>query len=210
MTETGEQERKVAHPFARAGMGVGPWRFVGVAQIPPTSLGEANPDAYNNALRDLPKLKAGLGTCACCGMAIMNIFIVRDSAGDLWGVGCDCIRKTHRKGEPIYDAAMQAKAEMDRMARHEREDRKAAAIRARLADESVRAALKAQPHPNEWRRSQGATLLDWADWMMDHAGTRGQMDVGHVIERTVAAATQKGSGDEAGKEGTDAEGQAVQ
>jgi len=87
------------HPFEAAGMGHGPYRFNGVFD-----LAEAmNPDSAANfgnmrgGLKDAPNLKAGMGTCACCGHAIMVICIVEDGAGDLWGVGSDCVLKTEEK-----------------------------------------------------------------------------------------------------------------
>jgi hypothetical protein len=90
-----------AHAYELAGMGTGPYSFCGIVEMPnlsensATSFGSANPYAEVQSL----KLKAGAGTCACCGMAITVICVVRDGAGDRWGVGSDCIEK-------IGDAAL--------------------------------------------------------------------------------------------------------
>lgn len=76
-------------------MGLGPFRFVGIVSIPSSSVAEANPDAYNNALRDLPNdLIGGCGTCSCCGQSIMHVCIIRNAAGERYGVGTDCVLKT--------------------------------------------------------------------------------------------------------------------
>ena len=88
-----------AHPFERAGMGVGPYLFCGISEMPNQSedsagnFGNMNPFVEIHALG----LKAGAGTCCCCGMAITVICIVSDAAGDKWGVGSDCVLKA---GEP--------------------------------------------------------------------------------------------------------------
>jgi hypothetical protein len=94
MQNTSSSELK-AHPFELAGLGTGPYRFVGMVSIPGPSLAEANPEAYNNALRELPRdLVGGCGTCSCCGMAIMNICIVVNGQGQRYGIGSDCVLKT--------------------------------------------------------------------------------------------------------------------
>lgn len=88
------------HPFFLAGFGDGPYRFLYCYD-----LGEAmNPDSAANFgnmtgwTKDAPKLKAGLGTCACCGMAISLICIISNAAGELYGVGSDCAEKTGNDG----------------------------------------------------------------------------------------------------------------
>lgn len=87
-----------AHPFELAGMGRGPYQFVGMVSIPGAALAEANCEAYNAALRELPRdLIGGCGTCSNCGMAIMNICIIRDADGKRYGVGSDCVLKTDDK-----------------------------------------------------------------------------------------------------------------
>jgi len=88
------------HPFYKAGLGEGPYRFVGCFDM-----GEAmNPNSAANFgnmrgwVADAPKLEAGLGTCTVCGMGIMIICIVKNAAGKLYGVGSDCIEKCDDNG----------------------------------------------------------------------------------------------------------------
>lgn len=92
MTET------KAHPFELSGMGTGPYRFVGIVSLPSSSLAEANPDAYNGALRECAeiagKVSNGLGSCRHCGTAIMHNCIVTDAQGIRYSVGSDCVIKT--------------------------------------------------------------------------------------------------------------------
>jgi hypothetical protein len=119
-----------AHPFELAGLGTGPYRFVGMVSIPSLSLAEANPDAYNNALRELPRdLVGGCGTCANCGMAISNICIVVDAQGRRYGIGSDCVLKT-------YDSYL-GNAVKVAVAKHQREQRRVRAEHKRAEQHKV-------------------------------------------------------------------------
>lgn len=93
-------ETTAIHPFFLAGMGEGPYRFEGCydlgAALDPASA--ANFGSMRGWAKDAPKLKAGLGTCACCGMGIMLICIIRNADGDLYGVGSDCVEKADQGG----------------------------------------------------------------------------------------------------------------
>ncbi len=96
---TAQQEPKALHPFYET-LGPGPYRFVGcydlgAAQDPTSAANFGNMTGW---LSDAPRLKAGLGTCAHCGTAIMNICIVRVGNGDLYGVGEDCVEKCSQGG----------------------------------------------------------------------------------------------------------------
>lgn len=123
-----------AHPFEISGMGVGPYRFVGIYEMPTPGDGSAamfaNADPFSE-IRALV-LKAGAGTCACCGMAITVICVVIDGVGDRWGVGSDCIEKI---GEPaLCNAAKVAVAKRRaKMARSRRDEKCAAQRQAWLA-----------------------------------------------------------------------------
>lgn len=85
----------VAHPFELAGMGHGPYRFVGLVEMPNLSENSASNFGGNNPYAEVQSfhMKAGAGTCACCGMAITVICVVQDGLGDNWGVGSDCVEK---------------------------------------------------------------------------------------------------------------------
>lgn len=106
------------HPFELAGLGRAPFRCVGVYQIPSQALAAQNPDAYNNALRMMPR-GYGCGTCNFCGQAIMNCYLINSADGRKFAVGCDCVEKT-------ADGPLITKVEAERR-RIERERRQAAA-----------------------------------------------------------------------------------
>lgn len=124
-------KQKAAHPFELAGMGRGPYAWVGFIELP--DLAEASAANFGNAdpyaeIRSY-NLKAGAGACACCGAGIRNVCIVRDADGGNWGVGCDCAEKT---GDP----ALGDKAKIE-IARKQRRQRQARADKQRAARREV-------------------------------------------------------------------------
>ena len=96
------------------GVGKAPFKVVGVATIPSLSLAEANPEAYNNALRELPR-GYRLGTCHVCGRGISVNYLIHDADGARLAVGSDCVTKT---GDTILIAQVKRiKSEADRLKR---------------------------------------------------------------------------------------------
>jgi vacuolar-type H+-ATPase subunit H len=73
-------EQPKAHPFEIAGMGIGPFSFVGACDI-------------NDRSEGLPK-GVGLGTCAHCGRGIVVNCIIKNGTGELFSVGSSCVAKT--------------------------------------------------------------------------------------------------------------------
>ena len=126
-------------------------------------------------------MSLGKGSCAFCGTYIVEHFWVKSADGKSFKVGSDCIYKSDDAGLRMMVDADKAKAKRDKDAA------KVAAVREQMADGSIREALASMPHPKGW---EGKTLLDWADWMMEHAGTKGRLDVGRVIK----AGEERGGG----------------
>lgn len=114
------------HKWTEYGLGEAPFRFVGVAQIPSPSLAEANPDAYNNAMRALPP-GYHCGTCAVCGMPLMNNYLIKSADGRTFSVGCECVLK--RGDRSLVDAV---KAEERKRRREAYAIKKAAEREARM------------------------------------------------------------------------------
>jgi hypothetical protein len=96
---TNKIENQKLHPFEAAGMGRGPYRFVGLVELPDLSENSARNFGNSNPYAEVQSynLKAGAGTCACCGLAIRVICVVRDADGGNWGVGSDCVEKVGDK-----------------------------------------------------------------------------------------------------------------
>lgn len=111
----------VFHPWELAGLGLAPFRFVELAELPPKSLLEANPDAYNNRMRDLPT-EVGLGSCHYCGNGIRFNFIIESFDGKRFAVGSECVRKLNLKGSD--DLKLENDVRRARLAK-EREKREA-------------------------------------------------------------------------------------
>lgn len=145
------------HPFEAAGLGCGPFRFIGAWSFPSPSLAEQNPSAYQNALASMPRdVKNGCGTCANCGRAIMNVCIVANAAGDRWGVGCDCVLKTGDRciGDPAKVAVARLEKEKRSAARARRE---AARYAARMAEvDAVTGETRQQRYDRERAEARAA------------------------------------------------------
>lgn len=78
--------------FLLAGLGEAPFVLKGIFELPGRSLLEANPDAYNNAMRDKP-VGYACGTCALCGTGIMVNYLVDSACGKKHAIGSECIGK---------------------------------------------------------------------------------------------------------------------
>jgi hypothetical protein len=106
-----------------------PFKFLGIFQLPSTSLLEANPDAYYNALKEMP---CSCGSCAYCGTGIIYNYIIKDADGRKFAVGCDCIE---RISQELVSEAKKARKEL---AVQLLINKKAAATRARHDAERVK------------------------------------------------------------------------
>lgn len=147
------------HKFEAAGLGKAPFKFVGAE----TKTYQACPGA---------PIQPG-GSCDYCGTAITIHCHVVSADGKRFKVGSDCIAK-------VGDAGLKrAVDQVKKAAKKAREQARIAEGAGMLWDPELREKLEAQPHPNGFK---GKTLLDWANWMLDHAGTRGKLQVARTIE----------------------------
>lgn len=148
----------MCHPFEKT-LGLGPYKFVGEFTIKVGSMG------VTTTARPHGKLIRGAGTCAHCGMAIMNVFQVQIGNGDVYGVGCDCIRKV---GLPAAEMSKIDRAERQhqRELRQARKANKEEAANVKLLDmiDNQAETLDKFPHPH----INGMSLLDYACWIRDH------------------------------------------
>jgi hypothetical protein len=170
-----------AHPFAH--LGPAPYKLVGLFTLPSRSLLEANPEAYNRALREAPKVKAGIGTCAHCGTEIANVFIIQCSNGDRYGVGCDCILKVSEEPK-LISAVKRVRNEMTAKRRRANEEVK---IQEGLAwFEDHKADLAKLPHPNQWRNEKGDTYADYVAWVLQQSGNAGMLRMFRTAKNRLA------------------------
>ena len=157
------------HPWEEAGLGLAPFRFIALAQLPPRSLQAQNPDAYNLAMNELPTY-APLGTCHYCGHALRNNFIIESSDGKKFVVGSDCVEKIDLPGssalklkDDVKKALIAARKEkkdkerLERRAAHEKKmkpiweaERKAREAAAADQQERLKVEMAENAEANAW------------------------------------------------------------
>lgn len=163
------------HPFERSGLGLPPYRVTGNSR----ETYQACPGA---------PIQPG-ACCDHCGTGIIDTYWIESADGQRFKVGNVCVYKTARTGDAGDDRLVREVKrrvrEQQRKARHEREARQVAELRALLEDDDVRRTLDALPHPRKWAAEQGQTLLDSVEWMAERAGTTGRIrtlkQVRHVL-----------------------------
>lgn len=169
------------HPFERTGNGSAPFRYLGFSR-----------EVYQAVPGD-PECPIQPGaTCDHCGTGIMNVCHIESADGRRFKVGSSCVQKT---SDPslIKGASADQKAD-DRKRRAAATRRKDARDMLRIWTawnqfDAVRDAFAAEPHPQGFTdRETGCalTLVDWAEWMIENAGTRGRLAVAKRIEKVLA------------------------
>ena len=157
------------HPFQRAGLGLAPFRFVGMGQqdrlYGEVILNRAEYERTGVALTTKPG-----GTCAFCGTAITNLFNIESADGKRFHVGCDCVEKTADRA--LLVAVKRATLAANKKKRALRDASNQRELAALLADPATRARLEALPHPRS--ASADRNLLGWADFMARAAGAAGR------------------------------------
>lgn len=166
-----DQNETKAHPFQRT-LGLGPYKFVGVFELGKAiaALNAGNVSGHNNMMMNAPRLKAGMGTCAHCNMAITFVCIVQTGNGELFGVGSDCINKVDMPAKEV--------TKLDKIKR-ERSKMQRAALKAKKGDaarldlktmiDSMSNVLDSKNHPTR----SSLTLLDYAKWTLEHSSDGG-------------------------------------
>ena len=155
------------HPFEAAGLGLAPFAYVGMTECVFVACQGADP-------------KPGW-TCAYCQTGIRYVFHVRSSDGKVSGVGCECIRKIGDK--KLIKAAETDEKKHQKATKVARETTRIEAAKSMLP--VARKVLAFQPHPNKFRAANGATMVDYCDWMMKNAGTTGKLAACRIIEAAV-------------------------
>lgn len=140
------------HPFELAGLGVAPFRCLGVY--------------------DAGKVARG---CNYCGTGIRIICRIRSRDGKEFVVGCDCVMKLQRVDNVLTTAVEKARKAIEREKREKRNEarrlRELAKMRALRATvvaalEADRSLLADAPHVSGYFANQGLTLRDWAEYLV--------------------------------------------
>jgi len=161
------------HAFEIAGLGEGPFRYIGMSE---------NVITYPDGTQ-----KAG-GSCDYCGTGIRFECVIVSKDGKRSKVGCECIRKVGDAGLlKAYKSSPEFRA-------HQRKLRiqKAAAVCAQinLILEANRATLESQPHPRGFiDRQTGVALTAWDDaqWLLSRCGDAGRARLLRSLKAKFAA-----------------------
>lgn len=175
--KNGESTKVMTHKFENAGLGMAPFRYVGMTR-----------EIYQ-AIPGDPTCPVQPGTtCDYCSTAISFAFWCVSADGRRFKVGCDCIAKHGDAG--LKKLIAKDVRDHNLEVRHARENKKIDAAKELLARDDVKAALSAAPHPYKFvDRTSGRalSLLDWADWMMARAGNTGRIKVLKAIQAVMPA-----------------------
>lgn len=164
---TNIKDSNQVHPFEKAGLGLAPFRFVGMAQqdrrYGEVILNRAEYEKTGIALTTKPG-----GTCAYCGTAIVNMYDIVSSDGKKFHVGCECVNKT---GDTKLVKAVNVQIQRNNKAKR---DQKAAEVKAEL-----QAILKdlEKRHTLMGVQLQRGNLLERAEWFFVCAGATGRAKV---------------------------------
>lgn len=151
---------KRIHCFEAAGLGKAPFTYVGMVD---------QDIRYGNRVVSIKpgieiETKPG-GSCAYCGTYIVNMFNVRSADGNVFHVGCECIKKT---GDEGLIRKVDAAVKKMRKAREIAKKKTQAEADRKLCESFPIGRLASKPHPHAYRAAQGETLYDWAKWMIEN------------------------------------------
>lgn len=172
------------HPFQAAGLGLAPFRCVGVI----SKVGPIRYPGPGGTTIEVGAPGQPMGSCKYCGTSIKDCFQIVSADGKRFEVGCDCVRRTY--AECDLGVPTDFEREMKKLERAKRQAREAdkraklsARCRAALAALDFRPQLFTdQPHPNAYFASQGKTLRDYYEWSLHH----GSADVCKIVEAKTA------------------------
>ena len=182
------ESESTLHPFERAGLGKAPFRFVGF---------EAQDLCYGQAILNREEYqRTGIlvttapgGSCAFCGTYIVQMCRIGSADGKRFHVGTDCVAKAG--GTRVAAAVKVAKLRTERSKRAEKATAVSTELTALLADDSVRTVLVNWPHPNDASAKRGASLLDYATWMIRCSGAAGRAKTLKAVKAVIAVKAGK-------------------
>lgn len=159
------------HKFEAAGLGKGPFRYVGIRENHFTYPGGSKPG----------------GSCDYCGTGILYECWVRSADGREFKVGTDCILKVGDTGLLKAYKTSPWKREHDRKLRRERGLIAKAEVEAFLKDHKEM--LSAKPHPmrfNHWDTGKPMSLWDYFSFVAGSCGLTGMTRLAKRIRKEIA------------------------
>lgn len=166
----------VAHRFEASGLGVAPFKFIGVTE---------------NTIKVGDEIRPG-GCCDYCCNGIRYEYRVQDSAGKVFVVGSECVR--HTGDTKLMAIVASCERKLKNKKARERNEKKAVEARDIMEQlkpeyESALAVLRSRPHPHHYFASQGKTLADWYDFAQDGAGMVKKLNIWREVIVNAAVTT---------------------
>ncbi len=171
------------HKFQAAGLGLAPFKCIGVYQDVGPHVSEVNGCRVEVGSPGQP-----MGTCDYCGTGIADCYVIQSADGKEFRVGSSCVAKTN--DSRLIEVVDQKTAELRRQKAEIRRRAKFAKDSARVAAavalfEANLATFEALPHPRGFTdRATGKalTMADQIRWMLKNAGMSGRVDTAIRIE----------------------------
>ncbi len=168
-------DKVTVHRFEAAGLGKAPFQILGVEmRVGPITMRSKDGVEVTIGAPGQP-----MGSCKFCGQGIKECWVIRSADGNVFDVGCDCVRKTGDRGLVAQLAPHEKKK---RAAAKERKVARGEAVIAEamtlLELPEVRARLAAVPHRLGFKdRETGRALteLDDLEWLLERAGHSGRL-----------------------------------
>lgn len=161
------------HKFEEAGLGRAPFKVTGMT----TKRGPLA-DPRTGILVGAPGQP--MGSCDYCGTPIAECWQIRSSDGKESEVGCVCVYKTGDAGivSPVKREVNRRRRERTKVLNQRRID----AANERVGDSGVQEILSSLDPP---QYSLSSNALDWATWMLEHAGMTGRMKVVRFMDKAL-------------------------
>lgn len=164
----------ILHPFERAGLGLAPFRCVGVEhRVGPIKTTDPK---FPGVTFEVGAPGQPMGTCDYCGTGIADCYVIRSADGKKFVVGSDCVMRTYSETNTAIPVDIRrAIAEVRRQKNEKRNDARRARELATLTPllEEARAFLAAnptafagEPHP----MISGKTRRDYFEFLLGMAG----------------------------------------
>lgn len=152
------------HPFEASGLGIAPFRCIGVTQ----RVGPIRSEIAAGVWAEIGSPGQAMGTCKHCGTGIKDCYVIQSADGQTFEVGSSCVEKTSKEyaskaSDVLSRDVKRRKAELARQKRDAKRMALVAECREMLQDEAL---LTDAPHPNTYFASQGKTMRDYATFFL--------------------------------------------
>ena len=164
----------IQHPFEKAGLGIAPFRCVGVERkIGPI---KSTDPKFPGVTFEVGAPGQPMGTCDYCGTGIADCYRIKSSDGKTFVVGSDCVARTYKEVDMTVPSDVRnAIAKIAREKREARADARREKLAAQLKplrDEARKILAErpelftGEPHP----AISGKTLRDYYEFLLQCAG----------------------------------------